>query len=38
LEIKDLRQRKLDLETQVDQLKTQLAHSSPLSPEAAKAS
>ena len=38
LEIKDLRQRKLDLETQVDQLEAQLGHSSQLSPETAKAS
>jgi len=38
MEIKDLRKRKLDLETQVDQLEAALAHSGPLSPETVKVS
>ncbi len=38
MEIKDLRQRKQDLEAQLDQLESKLDHSSELSPEIVKAS
>ncbi len=38
IEVKDLRQRKGDLETQIDQLEAKLAHSSELTPEAVKVS
>ena len=38
MEIKDLRQQKRDLGTQIDQLEAKLAHSSALSPETVKVS
>jgi hypothetical protein len=38
MEIKDLRQRKQDLEAQLDQLDAELAHSREFSPEIVKAS